>query len=422
MLLADAVLPLVRTRSDVHRWHSANDYGSQLHDAVDMLERALTTEPAAEVLVVTQKAIASACKVIMRADDSSGIIGGAIRRLLELHAQLTRMSPPPAAKLVAWMITFQFHNDCDFFELDAAAYAPALGERGLASYRSKLDEIAASLPPEPTKEEERRIYLDYTNVTEREQLSQARHTRFVLEWNAKRLAVWDRDVDAIIATHSRDRQVAAWLEDTAEALAEIDEFDLAIDWARQAAYFDRGHQSVKAAGYWCKLLAEHRPVEELPARLEVFRRWPDATHAAALRKAAGRTWPDYADEVTTTLEQNPREAVSFALYGLNDIKHAWTLAHALGVTDASLWQELVKRYEKIDPLATLPVHTDLVYADLEHANANNYRTAARRLARMRKLTAGVPEALVVDQLIADLRETHRRRPRLQQEFTRAGLP
>ena len=422
MTLADAVLPLARTRSDVHRWHAADSYGSQLHDAVDMLERAASTDPPAEVLVVTQKAIASACKVIMRADDSSGIIGDAIRRLLALHVRLVRMSPPPPAKLVAWMITFQFHNECDYFELDAAAYAPALGERGLASYRAKLEEIASALPPEPTEEEQRKIWLDYRNSAEQERLSIARHTRFVLEWNAQRLAVWDRDVEAIVTTHSRDRKVAAWFEDTAKALAEIGEVDLAIDWAKQATYFSLGHQSVKAAGYWCKLLAEHRPDEELPARVEVFRRWPNSTHAGALRKAAGHAWPAYASEVTDALERNPREAVLFALYGLDDLQQAWTLAHSLGVTDAGLWQELVKRYEKIDPLATLPVHTDLVHADLEHANAGKYRDAARRVARMRKLAAGQPEALVVDQLIADLRETHRRRPRLQQEFTRAGLP
>ena len=57
---------------------------------------------------------------------------------------------------------------------------------------------------------------------------------FTLDWNAQRLAVLDRDVEAIIRTHARDRKVAAWLQDTAEALAEIGEFDLAIDWVRQA--------------------------------------------------------------------------------------------------------------------------------------------------------------------------------------------
>jgi len=41
---------------------------------------------------------------------------------------------------------------------------------------------------------------------------------------------------------------------------------------------------------------------------------------------------------------------------------------------------------------------------------------------MRKLAAGNDAAGQVDILIADLRETHRRRPRLQQEFDRTGLP
>ena len=63
--LADQILPLVRTRTDLHRWRPANDYGSQLHDAVTLLQDAAENEPPAEVLTVTQKAIASACKVIM---------------------------------------------------------------------------------------------------------------------------------------------------------------------------------------------------------------------------------------------------------------------------------------------------------------------------------------------------------------------
>jgi hypothetical protein len=77
----------------------------------------------------------------------------------------------------------------------------------------------------------------------------------MIEWNARRLAVLDRDIDAIIRSHARDRKVAALLEDTAEAFEEIAEIDLALDWAKHATDFDRGHQSFKAAGYWCKMLA-----------------------------------------------------------------------------------------------------------------------------------------------------------------------
>jgi hypothetical protein len=51
-----------------------------------------------------------------------------------------------------------------------------------------------------------------------------------------------------------------------------------------------------------------------------------------------------------------------------------------------------------------------------------WRLAARRLAKMRKLSAGSEKSAEVSDLVAELREVHRRRPRFQQEFDRAGLP
>jgi hypothetical protein len=63
----------------------------------------------------------------------------------------------------------------------------------------------------------------------------------------------------------------------------------------------------------------------------------------------------------------------------------------------------------------------LVDNELTESGAQHYRIAARRLAKMRELATGSAEAAGVDEII-ELRETHRRRPRLQQELDRAGLP
>ena len=123
-----------------------------------------------------------------------------------------------------------------------------------------------------------------------------------------------------------------------------------------------------------------------------------------------------------SLARSPRDAVVFALMTLKDVPLAWQLANSLGLDDERTWSDVVKAYEKLDPLAVLPVLTRLVETDLTEADARNYRIAARRLSKMRKLAAGSEEEVEVDKLIADLRETHRRRPRLQQEFDRAGLP
>lgn len=71
--LADAVLPLIRTRADLHRWAASNAHGRQMQDAVDLLEQAAGTEDPAGLYAVTHKALTSAVKVVARADDSSGM-------------------------------------------------------------------------------------------------------------------------------------------------------------------------------------------------------------------------------------------------------------------------------------------------------------------------------------------------------------
>lgn len=406
--LADDVLPLIRSRAELWRWHAANQHGAQMHQAIDLLEAALPTTDAAEAYAVAHKALASAVKVIARADDSSGIIGDACHRLLALHPLLAAAASVAPRKLVDWMMRFQLEGDVDYFELDPVAYAPALGDQGMALYRRRLDEVRERVGPAPADA----TAFDVPH----------RHERWVLEWNDRRLAVHDRDVDAIIRTHARDRRVAAWHHDTAKALEEIGELDLAIDWARQAVEHGRDFQSLRASDYWCSLLEQHRPAEALEARLLVFRHWPSSSTAAALHRAAGPAWPEHRDEVLAALEPSPRDAVQFAQSTLKDVELAWRLAHSLGLRDAAAWRDLCKAYERIDALAVLPVYRELVEAELLEARAQQYGFAARRLARMRRIAAGTDEADAVARFIAELRERYYRRPRLQQEFDRAGLP
>ncbi|MDO3648583.1 hypothetical protein [Nocardia mangyaensis] len=394
--LALAVLPLIRTRADLHHRSAATAHGRQMQHAVDLLADALDSDPAT-VFAVTQKALASAIKLIARADDSSGVMGSAIRDLLDIHARSAAVARVQVSKLVSWMIAFQFEGEVDYFELDPVAYTGALGEDGMASYRDRIRQLEADLGPGSAR-------------------------RFFVEWNLRRLAVVAGDVDAIIATHARDRRVAAWFTDTARALAEVGEVELAIDWARQAADFDRGHQAQEGAQYWCELLGEHRVGEELAARVEVFTRWPSSTTAARLYKCAGDLWPRYRDDVLARLAFSARETVLFALGSLGDVELAWDAAHALNLTSVDVWDRLVAAYEPVDPAAVVPVLADLVTAELAHTGVRHYQVAARYLRRMRALAAGTPQAAEVDHLIGELREKHRRRPRLQQEFDRVGLP
>jgi hypothetical protein len=407
--LADAVLPLIRTRADVGRWSSANEHGEQMNVAVDILEAAVTDGDPADVYRTTHRALASALKVIARADDSSGIIGSACRRLLDLHPVVAARAGVAKAELVRWMMDFQFHQEeVDYFALDPAAYAAALGEDGMRLYRAKLDEVATTLGPLPPAAGE-------WSIADSQE-------RWALEWNARRLAVYDRDAEAIIRTHARDLRVAAWFEDTARAFEEIGDVDKAIGWADDGGAFDKGHQAKHCAEYWSELLARYRPTEYLEARRRNFSMWPDAAHAGALYAAAGPRWGEFRDEVSDALRSQPSDAVIFALDSLKDARLAWDLAHSLDLADNRLWTRVATSYEKIDRLVVLPVLARVIEAELIEANVHNYRPAARKLQRMRRLAEGSPQASDVDHFISEMRERNRRRPRLQQEFDRAQLP
>jgi hypothetical protein len=370
-----------------------------------------------------QKAIANAVRVILRADDSSGILGDAIRRLLSLHADSCRQAPPAAGKLVAWMIKFQFDGTQDLFHLDPVDYAPALGDKGLARYRAELVKIDDQVGPELTPEQEGAAFsARLTNPEAWTRSSEDRHARFLLDYNARRLAVVDSDVEAIIATHAGDCTRSYRLQETAEALAEIGKVDLAIDWAHRGAFLEKGQQAEKAALYWCDLLAQHRQEQELAARVEVMRRWPSSSNATRLYRVDPDCWSEHEHLVFDLLDDRPYDAVVFVQHTLSDVDRAWRLAHELGLDSDEAWARLVEDYQHRDPIAVLPVLTRLVDSDLSEADARRYKSAAKRLRQMRALAAGTPKDGEVDDLIAALRVEHRNRPRLQRELDAQLLP
>lgn len=61
------------------------------------------------------------------------------------------------------------------------------------------------------------------------------------------------------------------------------------------------------------------------------------------------------DEVMDRLARSPHDSVVFAQYHLGDVQLAWELAHSLALDSDRTWSDLVKDYEKVDPIAVLPI-------------------------------------------------------------------
>ena len=177
-------------------------------------------------------------------------------------------------------------------------------------------------------------------------------------------------------------------QDTAEAFEEIGEIDLAIDWAKQATDFDRGHQSLKAAGYWCTLLgraparrAARGPAERVPA-LAVL------DHRRRPLPGRGTVVAELPRRGDAALAASPRDAVLFALLTLKDVQLAWELAYSLGLDSDDRGATGQGVREGRPARRAADPRPGSSSNELIEAGAQHYRIAARRLAKMRKLAAG----------------------------------
>ncbi|WP_338054646.1 DUF6880 family protein [Subtercola vilae] len=420
-VLREQVLPLFRTRAELYRWPAVREYGQNAAAGVDLLREFAASDGAALVLPYVQKAIASTVRVVLRADDSTGVIGDVARSLLRLHAELAGQAPPPVVKLVKWLIGFQFDGVQDFFDIDIVAYLPALGPVGLSKYRAQLDAIGASLLPEPAPEVERLLSRNQFEQPEPHlPMVNDRHARFLLQYNRKRLAVADHDRAGIIREYGGDQAMAYRLHDAAKALMEIGDTDGAIDYSLKAAGLPPGHQAQNAAHYWCELLTAEHPDQVEAARQWTFTRWPNSTNAAKLRQVS-TDWPRTEPAVLTALEANPRDLILFLLLTLNDPVRAWAAAARLQPDDGDLWARLVDAYQQIDPAAVLPVLRRLIDGDLEVADAANYRSAVQRLRQYRTISAGVGQTDAAREYTTLLREQNRNRPRFLKELGKANF-
>lgn len=402
--LAEEVLPWIRSSGDLYRYWAANAHGDRMHEAIDVLEEAVGVEDPTVVHDVCQRALMSSLRIIMRADDSAGIIGDACQRLIALHPVTAAAAQVPVPKLVAWMMKFQFDEECDFFELDPVAYAPALGDVGMARYRKQLaqrqeDFLASSAAADRFSRE-----------------------GFVLAHNARRLAVLDRDVDAIIATHARDQAISRWLSDTAEAFLEIGDVDRAIEWARRAALTPPDHQAVQAGLSWGELLKQHRPDELLTSRIELFERWPQQRTASLLHDAAHERWPELEAHVVESLAGRPADAVGFLLRHVGDVDRAWAIAHEhAALIGPDLWADLARARGRTHPQQAVSVLVRLAKDELVDAGVQHYRVAANLLRSAQTFAGQAGLRDEFDDVVRDIREANRRRPRLKDEFDAARL-
>jgi hypothetical protein len=356
------------------------------------LDNAVDESPSPALVELLQRAVGHVVKVIMHADDSDGLIGDLARELLALHARGCDAGVADPVDLAAWMARFGF-DDQDFFEVDPVRYASALGEAGLAAYR---DAVGARRDGES----------------------------LAVRYARERLAILDRDVDALVRLLGGDLTTPYQFIRVVEAMRELGLDDEALAWAKRGIAQTGGWQLSQLYDLACDV-QRGEPVEVLALRRAQHERMPSSSTYRALRAAAEPldAWPLEQEAAQVTLQRADARGFVDALLSDDEVERAWTAAAAApdDALGSDLWLRLAERRERDRPADALVVYQRIADEVLERADRRAYRSAARILRRARAAAQPAGELDAFAEYLTGLRERYRRRPTLIAILDKAGL-
>ncbi len=393
-VLAAEVDSGLRTRRHLGYWESS-EWAGEAQPVVAALAEVVEAGPSRELVELLQRAVGHVVKVILRADDSNGMIGDLARDLLELHAQACQPGVADPVKLAKWMVRFCF-VDQDFFELDVVRYAPGLGDNGIAAYRK---EVAAR---------------------------SAGSDRFAARYAAERLAVLDRDVDALVEMLGGDLTGSYQYQRVAEAMVELDLPDDALRWAIDGIERTSGWQVAKLYDLAAELLADRGDVAGVfELRRSQHERMPSSTTYGFLRAAAEATgeWAVLRTGAREVLGARDPGGLVDVLLDDGEPDAAWVLATAEPAWEVGehRWKRLAEARAASHPADAMAVWFRLVDEVLVTADKRAYQAAVRYLKAAKKAAAAAEAMVEFEVRVAGLRETHRRRPSLIARLDKAGF-
>ena len=323
---------------------------------VDAVGDAVASSPSQELVLLIQRAVGHVVKVILRADDSDGMIGDLASELLELHALACDSGVADPAKLARWIVRFCF-DDQDFFEIDPVRYAPALGESGLKAYRREVQRRRA-----------------------------AGDDSFAAKYATERLAVLDGDVDLIVDLLGGDFSNPYHFIRVAEAMRELGRDDDVLTWARRGIAETSGWQVAQlydlTAGVY-ERREDHEALLQL--RRDQHSRMPSASSYEHLRHAAEKAgvWQSECPVARSILAERDLGGLVDVLLADKEPDAAWQVATENPEWDPGQrrWMHLAEAREPSHPGEAMEVYLQLADRELETTGRPAYMRATRILKR-----------------------------------------
>ncbi|WP_157732582.1 SWIM zinc finger domain-containing protein [Cellulomonas sp. PSBB021] len=398
--LAAEVDAVLTPRRSFYEYGAAQAYADAALDLVETIEDVAERSATPELLKAVERALTLVTRAALRSDTSSGGHGMVVDRLLAVHARVANapgvmVSAKDRKRVATWLFRFRFDGKQDDFDPEVDRYADALGADGVSEYRRLVDGADASGTDE-----------------------------FAVLHARQRLAVLDRDVDAIVATFGRGLPGQAAAVEVVRGLDDAGFSAEAVAHARRGLAMPAGHLHARLVDRAVRGALEAGAVSEaVEMRAAHLQRQPSATTFLALRdqaRAAG-TWAAHESEAEELLRgADPAGLLSVLLRDGRD-DEAWALATADPHAARHDWPQLCRLRARTHPGETLPHYRRIVTEVLSTTGPKSYAAAARLLVAMRTAAqdAGLRDEFV--DFMVEVVETNRRRPTCIDRFVSAGL-
>lgn len=199
-------------------WREAGAYGDGLMSLAAMLRQRLVGPHAAQVVELSELAIAGAEESLEQIDDSGGEVMPAILELASVHLDACKQTCPDPVKLAERLFRLQTEGAWDTFYNVLPAYAEPLGKNGLRRYRQLVSEAWEVLPALAPSNEFRQSFDP---------------RRMKLEHAMQALAELDGDIDALIRIRSKDLSSPYRFLQVAELCTKHGRPDEGLAWAER---------------------------------------------------------------------------------------------------------------------------------------------------------------------------------------------
>lgn len=394
-------------------WRESGDYGDGLMLLADMLRQRLAGPHAAQVVELSELAIAGAEKSLEQIDDSSGDVMPAILELASVHLDACTLTSPDPVKLAERLFRLQTEGEWDTFYDVLPAYAAPLGKNGLSRYRELVNEAWEALPALPPGEDDQRSYDS---------------PRMQLEHAMEAIAELDADVDTLIRIRAKDLSSPYRFLLVAELCVKHGRPDEGLSWAERGikesgkrfdgrlldfcidAYLRRGEFDKADAFAW--RLFETHPTAEAFADLMKVARATDR-HDDTRERALRHLWALVSEEESASKSKRSvwqrstrTELVRFFLRGKeNDL--AWATFTG-GPVATRLWPEVASVRGKTHPHDAIALYHRLLPVAVESGSHNaRYDEAFEIVQAIGMLRAKLDERAEFTSELEAIRATYR---------------